>query len=141
MFKDSNVINDFETENHFKDITQIKKESNKLYTGKEEKKLKAVYKLFSNFKKIIPIIKNKLLNSKRKHGFMRYFEYKFFKQKMRYKKIVRIKPVHFYIANFLHVDFRTLRSIKTDYPEINEIYYPFRGSIAKISNFYHSRGF
>ncbi len=72
---------------------------------------------------------------------MTYFEYKFFKQKIRYRKIVRIKPVHFNIPKNLYVDFRTLRAIKTIYPKFNEIYYPFRGSITKISNFYHSYGY
>ncbi len=76
-----------------------------------------------------------------KRSSMIFYEYKFFKQKLRYRKIVRLKPVHFYTPSYLYIDYRTLRSIKINNPKMDDIYYPFRGSISKISNFAHSLGY
>ncbi len=125
----SQMLTHVENENKYKSDALIEKEKPiHLYNAWKRKKLYS-------------IIKMKQLKWKRANSFMRYFEYKIFKQKIRHRKIVRIKPVHFYIPNYLYVDFRTLRAIKRNYPITTDIYYPFRGSISKISNFYHSSGY
>ena len=57
------------------------------------------------------------------------------------KKIVRLKGVHFFIPNYIQIDFRTLRAIKIESPNEKERFYPFRISLPKRYSFYRSKGF
>jgi len=63
------------------------------------------------------------------------------KKQLRYNKIVRLNPVHFFIPSYLQRDFRTLRAIKVQSPCPDSLHYPFRISLAKTYAFYHSKGF
>jgi len=63
------------------------------------------------------------------------------KKKVRYNKIVRLNPVHFFIPSYIQRDFRTLRAIKVQSPCPDELHYPFRISLAKIYAFYKAKGF
>ncbi len=63
------------------------------------------------------------------------------KKRIRRRKIIRLKKLHFYIPTYLHVDFRTLRAIKISSPSLEEINYSFRGSLAKVYSYYSARGF
>jgi hypothetical protein len=70
----------------------------------------------------------------------RRFYWKANKKKIRYKKYPRLKAVHFYIPSYIQMDFRTLCAIKIESPKLNEIYFPFRISLAKVYSFYRSKG-
>lgn len=59
----------------------------------------------------------------------------------RAQQFPRLKPVHFFIPAYLQRDFRTLSAVKIQSPGQEEIYYPFRISLAQIHSFYRSQGF
>lgn len=63
------------------------------------------------------------------------------KKKLRYNKIVRLNPVHFFIPSYIQMDFRTLRAIKVQSPCPDDLHYPFRISLAKTYAFYKAKGF
>lgn len=63
------------------------------------------------------------------------------KKRIRAQKFPRIKGTHFYIPTYLQRDFRTLRSVKIQSPSREDIYYPFRISLAKMYSFYRAKGF
>ena len=69
------------------------------------------------------------------------FKLKQTKKKLRYNKIVRLNPVHFFIPSYIQMDFRTLRAIKVQSPSPDELFYPFRISLSKTYAFYHAKGF
>ena len=59
----------------------------------------------------------------------------------RFEKIIRLKALHFYIPQHLQRDFRTLRVIKRNAPNVNKIFYAFRGSLIAFHSFFGSRGY
>jgi len=69
------------------------------------------------------------------------FKVKQNKKKLRYNKIVRLNPVHFFIPSYIQIDFRTLRAIKVQSHCPEDMHYPFRISLAKMYAFYNSQGF
>jgi hypothetical protein len=76
----------------------------------------------------------------KRNSLMRFYLKKH-KKSVHNKKRVRLKGVHFFIPNYLQIDFRTLRVIKIQSPSEEEIYYPFRISLPKRYSFYRSKGF
>lgn len=72
---------------------------------------------------------------------MKRFYFKKYIKTIHNKKIVRLKGVHFFIPNYLQIDFRTLRAIKIESPNEKERFYPFRISLPKRYSFYRSKGF
>ena len=73
-------------------------------------------------------------------AFLRFYS-KRYKSTIRSIKVTRLKGVHFYIPSYLQIDFRTLCAIKIQSPSYEDIYYPFRTSLAKRYSFYRSKGF
>lgn len=69
------------------------------------------------------------------------FYTKRYKKNLRYKKLIRLKGVHFFIPNYLQRDFRTLRARIRHSPNRETIYYSFRISLAKMYSFYRAKGF
>lgn len=69
------------------------------------------------------------------------FYFKKYKKEVQNKKRIRLKGIHFFIPSYLQMDFRTLRSVKVQSPSQEDIYYPFRVSLAKRYSFYRSRGY
>lgn len=67
--------------------------------------------------------------------------WKTLKKRKRKKSVIRLKPVHFFIPSYLHVDFRTLSAIKRKSPHSDELHYPFQISLSKTYSFYKSQGF
>jgi len=63
------------------------------------------------------------------------------KKKKRKKARIRLKPVHFFIPNYLQMDFRTLSVIKIKSPIYIDMHYPFQISLAKTHSFYKSQGY
>jgi hypothetical protein len=59
----------------------------------------------------------------------------------RRRKFLRLRPVHFFIPNYLHMDVRTLRAILIEQPSSESVYFSFRGSIIQVQSFYRSRAF
>jgi ribosomal protein S4 len=52
----------------------------------------------------------------------------------------RLKAVHWYLPNYIHFDFRTMRGVFLYAPLPNEIYFSFNCSLSKIHAFYRSIG-
>lgn len=67
--------------------------------------------------------------------------WKIVKHKKRKKRIIRLKPVHFFIPTYLMIDFRTLSAIKLKSPSYEDRHYPFQISLAKTTSFFKSQGF
>ena len=63
------------------------------------------------------------------------------KKRIRGKKYIRRKSVHFFIPSYLQIDFRTLRAVKRQSPSLEDIYYSFRISLPKVYSFYRAKGF
>ncbi len=72
---------------------------------------------------------------------LRRLRKKWCRKQVRQRKIIRLKAVHRYFPAHIQRDLRTLRAVKVETPRLNKIYYPFRGSLAKVHSFYRSRGF
>jgi hypothetical protein len=83
--------------------------------------------------------KNKYLftNRLRRYRYRKKYEF----TSKRFEKIIRLKPLHFYIPQHLQRDFRTLRVIKINAPNLNSIFYAFRGSLVVFNSFFGSRGY
>ena len=147
-------------------ITIINKDLiNNLKDSEKYKKNLLIFKKLHQFQKIafslrlyktfLPIvkkfIKNKKYSKKQKYS-KTYrqlqrrakrlrFSVKRRKKKNRGLKNIRRKSVHFFIPAYLQMDFRTLRAVKVQSPNLEEIYYPFRISLPKRYSFYRSQGF
>ncbi len=63
------------------------------------------------------------------------------KKVVRAQKMPRLKAVHLFVPTYLQRDFRTLRAVKIQSPRQEDIYYPFRISLAKRYSFYRAKGF
>lgn len=55
--------------------------------------------------------------------------------------IPRLKPVHWYLPNYIHFDFTTLSGVYLYNPQPSEIQYSFKCSLNTVAAFYRSRGF
>lgn len=55
--------------------------------------------------------------------------------------IPRLKPVHWYIPNYIYFDYTTLAGVYLYNPQPSEIQYSFKCSLNNVSSFYRSRGF
>lgn len=62
-------------------------------------------------------------------------------KKARRLAIPRLKSVHWYIPSYIHFDFRTMQAVFLHHPLPEEIFYPFKSSLNKITSFYRSRGY
>ena len=89
------------------------------------------------YKKVTKLVHNRFF----KRTKLIRFYFKKYKKAVNNKKRVRMKGVHFYIPSYLQRDFRTLRAIKVQSPSEDEVFYPFRISLAKRYSFYKSKGF
>jgi ribosomal protein S4 len=58
----------------------------------------------------------------------------------RRRKRRRLAPVHRLFPNYLQIDLRTLRATRIYAPSSEDVYYPFRASLAQVRTFYRSRG-
>ncbi len=58
----------------------------------------------------------------------------------RRRKRRRLVPVHRLFPTYLQRDLRTLRATIIHSPNSEEVYYPFRASLAQVRTFYRSRG-
>lgn len=55
--------------------------------------------------------------------------------------IPRLKPVHWYIPNYIHFDFTILAGVYLYNPQPSEIQYSFKCGLNNVASFYRSRGF
>jgi len=79
----------------------------------------------------------KLLRKNPLYYFLMYRKVK----KMRKLAIPRLKSVHWYIPTYIHFDFKTMQAVFLHHPLPEEIYYPFKCSLPKLTSFYRSRGY
>ena len=116
--------------NLFNKVKQYQKLYTKTYLFSANKQQKKIYhysrKAFFFYKKKKSLI---------------WLFWKTLKKRKRKKSVIRLKPVHFFIPSYLHVDFRTLSAIKRKSPHSNELHYPFQISLSKTYSFYKSQGF
>lgn len=91
---------------------------------------------YRRFKKT-SLFKSKLIRYKR------YFKYLL--RKLKYKKVKKnifknwCRKPHWYIPQYLEIDFNTLRISFVYYPEVHEVFYGFLCSFKKIISFYKQR--
>jgi hypothetical protein len=52
----------------------------------------------------------------------------------------RLKKVHWFVPNYIYIDYRTLRAVYLYNPRPEEIVYSFKCSLRAIHAFYRSRG-
>lgn len=118
-----------------------------------KKKIQHFYKLCLSLrlrKSLLPSLVSLSNNTKRAKPFvykafsrksLSYFYIKRRKKIIRRRKFPRLKSVHYYIPSYIQIDFRTLRAVKIQIATVEDTFYPFRNSLAKIHSFFRSRGF
>ena len=115
-------------------IHELKTASLERRSSTYEKKVRKYF--YKRFKKSY-MFKNKFITYKR------YFKYLL--RKLKYKKIKKnifknwCRKPHWYIPQYLEVDFNTLRISFVYYPEVHEVFYGFLCSFKKIISFYKQR--
>jgi len=58
----------------------------------------------------------------------------------RRRRIPRLKPVHWYVPQYMLFDFRTLRAVIVEGPRQEQIFFAFRCSLTKVHSFYRAMG-
>ena len=150
IIKKANIQNrEFNSFNRYQNLKDFDLKEN----WKFFKKFSCFQKVFFSrrlYKKSLPFIRNTYKKYSKTpvinkgisfRTLIKYQQTRWRKKKIRRRKLVRLKAVHLYFPSHIQRDFRTLRAIKIESPSINNIYYPFRGSVEKIYSFYRSRGF
>lgn len=90
-------------------------------------------------KKIKQKIKKK--NKERATKNMIHFLIKRKEKQKRLRMAQRLRPYHFYVPQYLEIDWETMTGMLITMPKNNEIYFPFRCNLRQIYSYYRSRGY